>query len=143
MEVLNAINYYLDPTSHAPQEIPKPKKIQDRGQDVQRFEAILTGEEEGVYQPKVLVLDTPSMNPNPIQMAGDTLLEKIESAKDNMDGLWRRVAANINTMQDGKINVARMLQLQIDMNIFTMQSKVIAKVGDKVGAAMRDLVLRA
>lgn len=135
MEVSSVLNYYLDPMLNAPQETLKPMKAPDCEQDVQRFEAVLSG--EGPYQPKTLDLVMPATQPNAIQVAGRTLLDKVNTMKISMDSRMNHVHALLQNPDT--LGIADLLRLQWDVSMFSIESSLIAKSGDKAGEGIKTL----
>jgi hypothetical protein len=135
MEISSVLNYYLDPMLHAPQEALKPLKAPDFERDVQRFEAVLSG--EGPYQPKSLDLVMPATEPNAIQNAGQALLNKVNTMKTSVDTRMNRVEAMFQ--EAGALDIADVLKLQWEVSMFSIESSLIAKSGDKAGEGIKTL----
>jgi hypothetical protein len=135
MEISTFLNYYVDPTLNAPQMEVKPLKGPDCEQDVKRFEAILSG--EGSYQPKSVDLLMPASESNAIQCMGHTLLDKVSTLKQSVDGRVGRINADIETA--GDLELTDMLRLQYEVSMFSIESSLIAKSGDKAGEGIKTL----
>jgi hypothetical protein len=135
MEISAFLNYYVDPAFNAPQLETKPLKAPDCEQDVQRFEAILAG--EGAYQPKSIDLLMPPTEPNAIQSMGHTLMNKVSSLKQTVDGRLGRINTELATAED--LELTDVLKLQYEVSMFSIESSLIAKSGDKAGEGIKTL----
>lgn len=135
MEISTFLNYYVDPTLNAPQMEVKPPKAPDCVQDVQRFEAILSG--EGSFQPKSIDMLMPASESNAIQSMGDTLLNKVSGLKETVDKRVGRINADMETA--GELQLADMLRLQYEVSMFSIESSLIAKSGDKAGEGIKTM----
>lgn len=135
MEITSLLDFYLDPMVNAPQQELKPMKAPDCDQDVQRFEAILLG--EGPYQPKSLDLIIPATEPNAIDNVGHTILEKVSNLKNSVDN--RMVHINNALEQPDNFSIAEMLKLQWEVSMFSIESSLMAKSGDKAGEGIKTL----
>lgn len=135
MEISTFINYYVDPNLNAPQMDAKPLKAPDFEQDVQRFEAILSG--EGAYQPKSIDMLMPTSESNAIQNMGNTLVDKVSGLKESVDIRMGRINTEIETA--GELGLADMLKLQYEVSMFSIESNLIAKSGDKAGEGIKTL----
>jgi hypothetical protein len=135
MEISNVLNYFVDPGFNAPQLETKPLKAPDCEQDVQRFEAILSG--EGSFQPKSIDLLMPPVEPNAIETMSHTLLNKVSNLKQNVDTRFGRVRARLESAED--LELADVLRLQYEVSMFSIESSLIAKSGDKAAEGIKTL----
>ena len=135
MEISNVLNYFVDPGFNAPQLETKPLKAPDCEQDVLRFEAILSG--EGSFQPKSIDLLMPPVEPNAIQTMGHTLLDKVSTLKQTVDGRLGRINAELASAED--LELTDVLKLQYEVSMFSVESSLIAKSGDKAGEGIKTL----
>ena len=135
MEISSLLDLYLDPRVNAPQQELKPLKAPDCEQDVQRFEAILSG--EGPYQPKSLDLVMPATESNAIENMGHTLLDKVSTLKQSVDHRMNRIDAVLQRPDD--IDITDMLKLQWEVSMYSIESSLIAKSGDKAGEGIKTL----
>jgi hypothetical protein len=137
MEIISLIDQYLDPMIYAPQEELKPLKAPNCEQDVQRFEAILSG--EGPYQPKTLDLIMPATEPNAIQNMSQTILNKVSTMKQSVDNRVGRINDTLQGIHTKDFGIADMLKLQWEISMFSIESSMIAKSGDKAGEGIKTL----
>jgi hypothetical protein len=135
MEISSFLNYYVDSTLNAPELDVKPLKGPDCEQDVQRFEAILSG--EGSYQPKSVDLLMPAAEPNAIQSMGHTLMNKVSTLKQSVDNRIGRIDSELMAAED--LTITDVLKLQYEVNMFSIESSLIAKSGDKAGEGIKTL----
>jgi hypothetical protein len=135
MEISAFINHYLDPTINAPQLETKPLKAPEFEQDVQRFEAIVSG--EGAYQPKSIEFLTPMVESNSIQSMGHALVNKVANLKETVNGRINRINAEFQSAED--LDISDMLRLQYEISMFGVESSLIAKSGDKAGEGIKTL----
>jgi hypothetical protein len=135
MEISNVLNYFFDPSFNAPQLEAKPLKAPDCEQDVQRFEAILSG--EGSFQPKSIDLLMPPVEPNAIETMSHTLLNKVSNLKQTVDGRLGHINAKLASAED--MELTDLLKLQHEVYMFSVESSLIAKSGDKAGEGIKTL----
>lgn len=135
MEISTFLNYYVDPSLNAPQMEAKPLKAPDCEQDVQRFEAILSGGSS--YQPKSIEQLMPATESNAIQSMGQTLMDKVSTIKQSVDNRMGRIDAEMK-LADG-MDLTDALKLQYELSMFSIESSLIAKSGDKAGEGIKTL----
>jgi len=135
MEVSSMLNLYLDPTINAPLQEFKPMKAPDCERDVQRFEAILNG--EGAFQPKSLDLVLPATEPNAIENVSQTILDKVSSLKNSVDSRIEKV--NQKLLEPEQFTIGDALELQWELSMFSIESSLMAKSGDKAGEGIKTL----
>lgn len=135
MEISSILNYYIDPTLNAPHLETKPLKAPDCEQDVQRFEAILSG--EGSYQPKSVELLMPTTEPNAIQSMGQTLMNKVSGLKQSVDNRVGRIDSKLKATQE--MELTDVLKLHHEISMFGLESSLIAKSGDKASESIKTL----
>jgi hypothetical protein len=131
------IEQYLDPMINAPVEELKPLKAPNCEQDVQRFEAILSG--EGPYQPKTLDLIMPATEPNAIQNVSQTFLNRVTTIKQTVDDRRGRVNSAMEKMSSDHFNIGDVLRITVDMHMLSIENHLIAKSGDKAGEGIKTL----
>lgn len=135
MEISSVLHHYLGSMPYEPQEVLKPLKAPDCEQDVQRFEAILAG--EGPYQPKSIDLAMPAIESNAVQNMGQTLLDKVSTMKSSVDTHLDNVHA---MFQDANaLDITDVLKLQWELSMFSIESSLITKSGDKAGEGIKTL----
>lgn len=138
MEISSLIDFYLDPATNAPQQEIKPLKAPDCEQDVQRFESILKG--EGPYQPKSLDLIMPATDPNAIQNVGEAVLQKVTKLKTSSETRRNRIDEKLQKIiEDDEINMADVIELQWEVNRFSIETLMLTKSGDKAGDGIKTM----
>lgn len=138
MEISSLIDFYLDPATNASQQDLKPLKAPDCDQDVQRFESILKG--EGPYQPKSLDLVMPATDPNAIQNVGEALLDKVTRLKTSAENRKNRIDEKLKTIvESDDINMADVIELQWEVNRFSIETLMLTKSGDKAGDGIKTM----
>jgi len=135
LEISVILNQYIDPFIDAPQPEIKPLKTPNCEQDVQRFEAILSG--DGPYLPKSMDLVMPPTEPNAVNNLGHTILDKVSTMKQSVDDRMKRI--NTVFLERNQIDIADMLRLQWEVSMFGIESSMIAKSGDKAGEGIKTL----
>ena len=135
MEISSMLDLYLDPMVNAPQQELKPMKAPDCEQDVQRFEAILNG--EGPYQPKSLDLVLPATAPNAIDNVSNAILDKVSSLKNSVDARIENI--NQSLMDPEEFTIEDVMHLQWEVSMFSIESSLMAKSGDKAGEGIKTL----
>jgi hypothetical protein len=120
---------------NAPQQELKPLKAPDCDQDVQRFESILKG--EGPYQPKSLDLILPATAPNAIENVSHAILDRVSSLKNSVDNRMTEINQSLLVTEEFTIEDA--LRLQWEVSMFSIESSLMAKSGDKAGEGIKTL----
>jgi hypothetical protein len=135
MEISSMLDLYLDPKVNAPPQELKPIKAPDCDQDVQRFEAILKG--EGPYQPKSLDLVMPATAPNAVDNMNHAIFDKVSSLKNSVD---LRMDHINQTLQDpDHFTIGEAMKLQWEVSMFSIESSLMSKCGDKAGEGIKTL----
>lgn len=141
MEISTIIDHYLDPGLYAPQQEFKPLKAPNCEQDVQRFEAILSG--EGPYRPKNLELIMPATEDNAIQKFSDTFVDKVSSIKQSVDDRMGRITDKLHalTENDGEnlIDIGEALKLQWELVNVEVETRLVSKSGEKASEGIKTL----
>jgi hypothetical protein len=128
----------MAPADNAPQQELKPMKAPDCDQDVQRFESILKG--EGSYQPKSLDLVMPATEPNAIQNVGHTILNKVSTLKNSVDNRLDRVNSKLDKFTiEGEFQLSDALELQKELYMFSIETTMMSKSGEKAGEGLKTL----
>ena len=135
MEISSVLGQYLNPMQDMPLQEMKPLKAPDCEQDVQRFEAILSG--EGPYKPKSLDIVMPATEPNAVQTMGDTILNKVSSMKESIDNHTSHMDALFEN--PGDLEIGELLRLQWQVTMFDIETSIITKSGDKAGEGIKTL----
>ena len=141
MEISAIIDHYLEPGMYAPQQELKPLKAPNCEQDVQRFESILSG--EGAYRPRNLELIMPATESNAIQRFSDTFVNKVTSIKQSVDDRMSRITNRLHTLTEnnGKnmIDMGEALKLQWELVNVEVETRLVAKSGEKAGEGIKTL----
>lgn len=137
MEITSFFNQYLDPMLQAPELEVKPLKTPTFEQDVQRFEAVLSG--EGPYQPNSIDLVMPATEPNAIDNMNQTLITKVSKLKNNMDRHIGSMEKLLNISKNDEFTMQDSVNLMWDMTLFSIENTVVSKVGEKSGEAVKTL----
>lgn len=138
MEIVSILNHYLDPMLHAPQPELKPLKAPACEQDVQRFDAICNG--EGTYQPKAIDLIMPATEPNAIENVRHTFVNRVSTLKKSMDNRLGRVDKVFERIKlSDKFDFADGLKIQWELSMFSLESTMVSKSGEKAGEGIKTL----
>lgn len=136
MEISSFINTYLPPTANTSLQELKPMKAPACDQDVQRFESIIAG--KGPYQPRSLDLIMPATEPNAIQTMGHNLLDRVSRLKRSADSRFKRIESFIeNPPVITDPGVA--LTLQWELSMFSIETAMITKAGNKAADGIKTL----
>ena len=135
MEITSFFNQYFDPMLKAPELEVKPLKTPTFEQDVQRFEAVLSG--EGPYQPNSIDLVMPATEPNAIDNMNKTLIKKASNLKNTVDQRIDKIKSYIKHPDDFTLQDS--LKFSWDMAMLNIETETISKVGQKSGEAVKTL----
>lgn len=128
-------NFYLIPPEDAARLEPKELKAPANDKDVERFEAILSG--DGAYKPKSLELVMPATDSNAVQRMGSNILDRITDLKQSVDDRNARVG-ELFKESDG-LSMQNALKVQWELTMFSVESTLMTTSASKAGEGIKTL----